>query len=196
MYLPGNSLQHFPIPPMFRRVHFYDQFRVLRPHRRLNHGGIDIGGPRGTPVYAATDGRVPHSCVIGGESVPGVGHRPSSSGYYCVIVDDAGYFYYYFHMDKMPTVSPGDTVFAGRRLGGMSNSGRAGRTHLHFQAVHHVRNRTGSDQWYRDLVFPEENLRNVNPFRELRRIAESNYRGVRRGRDPRNGLANVFIPIQ
>jgi murein DD-endopeptidase MepM/ murein hydrolase activator NlpD len=166
--LPANTLRCFPILAHFdhQRIHFYDQFDVIRENSGKKHGGVDIGGVEGTPIFAATSGRVPLTCIIGGQREPGAGRR-RASGNYCVIVDGQGFFYYYFHMLNAPSVSPGDPVEALQQIGEMGNTGRAGHIHLHFQAINHLRNRDGSEQWYRDNVFPIANLRNLNPFQEL-----------------------------
>ena len=189
-------LNVFPVQTGHARVSFYDQFTVTRRSSGRGHGGIDIGSRINTRIVAATSGHVPNSCVIGGDTVPGCGYR-RSSGNYVVIVDPRGYFFYYFHLEKLVQVSPGQAVESGRLIGTMGNSGLTHRSanapvHLHFQAVNHLRRHRQHEQWYRDLVFPVRNLNNLNPYRELERLA-LRLRGAQRLRSrvqnvQRNGV--------
>lgn len=176
--LPRGTLEVFPVRTGEHRVSFYDQATVVRQASGKHHGGVDIGGELGTPVLAATGGRVPVSLVIGGDVVPGAGTR-ETSGHYVVVVSPSGHFFYYFHLDSVaPGIAPASVVEAGQLLGGMGNSGlarRAGRgtapVHLHFQtqsALHRFRR---SKEWYEELEFPVPNRTAVNPFGELARLA-------------------------
>ena len=155
----------------------------------LEHGGVDLGAPAGTPILAATGGQVPNEVVIGGDTVPGSGTR-RSSGNYVVVVDSHGYFFYYFHLQSS-TVSPGDRVTVGQLIGRMGNSGLAHRSrsapvHLHFQAVNSLHHHGSSEEWYRDMCFPVRNLNNLDPFPELARLAAT-IPGASRTRSPVQG---------
>lgn len=85
------------------------------------HHGVDIFARRGTPVLAATSGRVTRIGVnnLGGNIV--------------WLRDDRGYSFYYAHLDRS-TVAEGAEVMAGDTVGLVGNSGNAIRTppHLHF----------------------------------------------------------------
>lgn len=88
------------------------------------HQGIDIGAGVGTPIVAATSGRV--SQVFTGGWNGGYGVHVILSG-------DNGYTTLYAHMSGV-NVSSGDTVTAGRTvLGWVGLTGRTTGSHLHFE---------------------------------------------------------------
>lgn len=170
-------LERFPVETGRYRVSFYDQFTVMRAASGLGHGGVDIGSHQGVRIFAATTGFVPVTCNIGGNIVPGAGRR-RTSGNYVVLVDAQGYFYYYLHMQPEIDVEPGDDVEAGQPIGFMSNSGLSARSrhahmHLHFQAVNHLRGRSGAGhaEEYRTREFTTRNRANRNPYSEHERLA-------------------------
>lgn len=87
------------------------------------HTGIDIASSAGTPIYAAASGRV---AVV----------RRDEHGYgHLVIIDHGnGYASYYAHMQRGSiTVSEGQSVSAGQRIGGMGATGQTTGVHLHFE---------------------------------------------------------------
>ena len=85
------------------------------PH---GHIGVDIFGPKGTPILAPVDGKV----KFGGNGLT-------------VIVEDpeTGYSHWLGHLDSI-TVKEGDFVFAGQQVGTLGDSGNAKGTapHLHY----------------------------------------------------------------
>ena len=84
------------------------------------HHGIDISARRGTPVYAAADGKV---CLS--RRTPGFG---------LTIKLDHGYGYHtvYGHMSKM-LVKRGQRVTRGQKIGEVGNTGRSTAPHLHYE---------------------------------------------------------------
>jgi hypothetical protein len=104
------------------------------------HEGIDIMGPKMTPLYAAVDGRV-RSLNIPEETW----------GYAIVLRDDDGYTYHYLHVNNdtpgtddgeggeelayAPGIEEGVRVSRGQLIGWMGDSGNAENTgsHLHFE---------------------------------------------------------------
>ena len=90
-----------------------------RPGGR-RHDGIDIFAPRGTPVLAATGGRVTRA----GEN---------RLGGNVVWLRGDGLSFYYAHLDKRE-VATGERVRAGEVVGLVGNTGNASTTppHLHF----------------------------------------------------------------
>jgi murein DD-endopeptidase MepM/ murein hydrolase activator NlpD len=82
------------------------------------HIGVDIFGPKGTPILAPVDGKVKY----GGNGLT-------------VIIEDpeTGYSHWLGHLDTR-TVNEGDFVFAGQQVGTLGNTGNAQGTapHLHY----------------------------------------------------------------
>lgn len=101
------------------------RFGAPRRGGRL-HKGIDIGGPRGTPVRAAREGRV----VFAGTR--------SGYGKLVVIEHDDGFATWYAHLRRY-RVRVGEKVRAGERLGGIGRTGRTTGYHLHFEIRHRGR---------------------------------------------------------
>lgn len=91
------------------------------------HGGVDLGAPEGTPIYAAAAGRVIWS-----------GMYPSGSGgmetYGNLIVIDhgGGVTTMYAHQSKL--IAQRDAVVAGgQQIGAVGNTGRSFGAHLHLE---------------------------------------------------------------
>lgn len=87
-----------------------------------NHNGTDIGADEGEPVFAVLDGR-----VITAE-------MDNSYGNYIILDHGDGVRTLYAHCSKL-TVSKGDTVKAGDRLGLVGQTGDADGAHLHFELI-------------------------------------------------------------
>lgn len=87
-----------------------------------DHHGIDIFARRGTPVVAATDGRV-----------TSVRNTPRGGNVVWLRDDRRGYSLYYAHLDRQ-LVEAGAVVRQGDTLGLVGNTGNARTTppHLHF----------------------------------------------------------------
>jgi murein DD-endopeptidase MepM/ murein hydrolase activator NlpD len=92
------------------------------------HKGIDIAAPRGTPVYAATDGKA----VV----------QMRTKGGYGNLLDIVGSKYNtrYAHLDSID-VENGATVRRGQIVAKVGNTGRSTGNHLHFE----VRDKKGND---------------------------------------------------
>lgn len=85
------------------------------------HNGIDIAVAEGTPVLAATDGRVDRA-----------GEDPLN-GRYVVLVRPGGLRTAYCHLSEV-AVAVGGLVEAGEVIGASGQTGRATGPHLHFGA--------------------------------------------------------------
>lgn len=96
-----------------RRLH--PLFKTIRPHN-----GIDYAAPRGTPVYAAGNGKV----VTAGYS--------NSNGNYVVIQHSGKYATKYLHLDRL-RVKSGQPVKQGQVIGGVGSTGYATGPHLHYE---------------------------------------------------------------
>jgi len=96
------------------------------------HEGVDIAGPRGTPVYAAATGTVtraecssPYCDADGGLDVPGYGN--------VVEVDHGGgESTLYGHLTSY-TVAAGQDVEAGQVIGYQGSTGNSTGVHLHYE---------------------------------------------------------------
>lgn len=85
-----------------------------------NHGGIDIGVPEGTKVYACDSGT-----VITAEN-------NNTAGNWVIIDHGNGYITKYMHNSQLK-VSPGDTVKKGQVIALSGNTGNSSGPHVHFQ---------------------------------------------------------------
>lgn len=90
------------------------------------HGwnGIDLGAPRGTPIYAAASGTV----IV----VRGGGGWNGGYGNYIVIQHGNGAQTLYSHNSRN-AVSAGQSVLQGQIIGYVGSTGRSTGTHLHFE---------------------------------------------------------------
>lgn len=99
------------------------------PRRGVYHYGIDIGNVRGTTVVAAASGIVVNvlsSCKEGNSYCGG------RYGNYITIEHPNGQRTRYAHLQKT-SVSVGDSVSKGEKIGTIGNTGRSTGPHLHFE---------------------------------------------------------------
>jgi murein DD-endopeptidase MepM/ murein hydrolase activator NlpD len=85
------------------------------------HTGIDLAGPRGTPILAAADGVV----AIAEASTVGYGNH-------VIIAHANGMLTLYGHLEAM-LVQPGQTVKAGQMIGLLGSTGNSTGPHCHFE---------------------------------------------------------------
>jgi hypothetical protein len=92
--------------------------------RVLMHEGVDLAVPRGTPVYAASEGVV-------------TGARPNGGYGNWIRVDHAdGVATAYGHLSRFaPRIKPGVRVARGELLGLSGSTGRSTGPHLHFEVI-------------------------------------------------------------
>lgn len=88
------------------------------------HPGLDIGGPTGDPVVAATAGRV----TVAGPAPAGY------AGYGTVVMVDQGegLVAIYAHLSRV-AVRRGDEITPGQRIGAIGTTGNVTGSHLHFE---------------------------------------------------------------
>ena len=104
--------------------------------RRGFHPGVDIGNARGTAVVATADG------VVSGVVTGCVEGRASCGGGYGNHIDikhSNGTSTRYAHLSKV-SVSPGQNISQGEKIGAIGNTGNSTGPHLHFE----IRNSNGS----------------------------------------------------
>jgi len=90
------------------------------PHAGREHAGLDMAADLNEPVFAAADGRVVSAGYAGGY------------GNMVKIRDDRGRFTMYAHLNKF-SVTKGDKVAAGQRIGAVGSTGNSTGPHLHFE---------------------------------------------------------------
>ncbi len=115
---PSWSAPFQPPVPGFAPSHFGAR-RVINGEPRNPHTGGDMTLPAGTPVHAVADGRV----VFSGEQFFG--------GNELLVDHGGGVFSMYFHLSER-SVSEGQLVRRGERIGSVGATGRATGPHLHF----------------------------------------------------------------
>ena len=89
--------------------------------QKKGHGGIDLGMPKGTPIYSALDGTV----IL-------VRYSTSGYGYHVVVDHGGGVITLYGHCSSI-LVSEGQTVTVGQEIAKVGSTGRSTGNHLHFE---------------------------------------------------------------
>lgn len=87
---------------------------------RRAHTGIDLGGTRGTPIFAVEDGVIDRT------------KRQSNGALQIVMKGASGAKFYYGHMDSV-LIRGGQRVEGGQVIGLMGDTGSPGAVHLHFE---------------------------------------------------------------
>lgn len=111
----------FPVQGAHWERGYVGEFGVPRSGGRT-HEGFDLVARCGTPLVAATTGKVARA-----------GYDPVLYGHYLLLGGQGERFY--AHLRRPAAVSRGDRVWAGQRVGAVGKTGNA-RTvgcHLHFE---------------------------------------------------------------
>lgn len=90
--------------------------------RSALHNGLDLGGNRGDPIYAAADGVVTLS------------EREYPYGNNIIIDHGRGIMTRYLHLNERH-VEVGETVKKGQLIGELGNTGRSTGPHLHYEVI-------------------------------------------------------------
>lgn len=114
--LHSFSLQ-YPVSGQIAGV--FGSRRIINGEARAPHKGIDIVASKGTPVSAASSGKVVDSTNY------------FFTGNTVVLDHGAGFQTLYCHLDTI-YVTVGQMVMAGTTIGTVGNTGRATGPHLHF----------------------------------------------------------------
>ncbi len=102
----------------FNRVRRHPVTGKLRPH-----WGIDLAAPTGTPIYAASDGKIITKR-----------YQRRGYGYWLEIDHGSGYQTVYAHMSKYaPGMVVGKSVKKGQLIGYVGRSGMTTGAHLHYE---------------------------------------------------------------
>lgn len=121
---------HWPVAVPIVNQHY-------SPKHNADHEGIDIGGPKGTPIFAAASGKV----IYTGKDFRGYGLM-------VIIEHNDEWATLYGHFSKIKTYT-GQIVNQGDTIGLMGRTGRATGVHLHFEIL---RNKQPVDP---ELYLPE-----------------------------------------
>lgn len=135
--LTSNDHFYFSRPLSIRTDHKITtdyRYGYYYPEADVTHTGIDISGTRGEPVFAAAGGKV---FFTGIGLLYGANDKEDPYGLAVMIRHDFsfnGYTLYtvYAHLDKI-TVSKGDWVDAGSKIGVVGMTGSTSGPHLHFE---------------------------------------------------------------
>lgn len=111
--LPVSMLQTRLSSPFGWRIHPITRVRSL-------HSGLDFAGPKGTPIYASSNGIVTSSGYVRGY------------GYLVEIAHGAGVSTVYAHNSEN-LVEAGDIVTRRQLIARMGNTGNSTGSHLHFE---------------------------------------------------------------
>ena len=133
---------------------------------RKMHGGMDFTAPRGTPIYAASDGKIIRADA-----------RSSGYGKHIRIDHGFGYVTLYAHLDKY-NVKRNQKVKKGDIIGFVGSTGRSQAPHLHYEVRKDGKKYNPINFYYGDLS-PDE-------FDALLKLAQS--------RKPIPRLMHVNLP--
>lgn len=120
---PGEGGWRSPV----RGAPITSKFNPQRMHpilkKKMPHNGTDFGAPMGTPIYAASYGKISKLGNYG------------ANGNYIAIEHDNGYETGYSHLSRFePGLKVGDTVKRSQVVGYVGSTGRSTGPHLHFSA--------------------------------------------------------------
>lgn len=128
--IEGQFLLQRPIqPPANDLTDLFYGYGSTAKGTRDPHHGVEFPNASGTPVHAAADGTV----VFAGPDQEAV-YAPWGNFYgNLVVVEHQGEFFtLYAHLSRID-VTPGQSVFAGDKIGEVGSTGGAIGSHLHFE---------------------------------------------------------------
>lgn len=125
-----EKFAHYAVYPVEEKYYnFTSQFgpRVdpIIKNKEVFHGGVDIAqvGIDGKDVLSVLPGAVSH-----------IGHHENGYGHF-IVVNHGDFTTLYAHMKEAPTLSVGDEVKAGDKIGMIGSTGRSTGPHLHFEVT-------------------------------------------------------------
>ena len=108
-------------------------FDEYRDNSIGKHGALDLVKYNNAPIYAFTNGTVKYTNA---SCAPDSGYYGSTAGdgfgNYVTIVDDDNYYHTYAHLNGV-SVSPGEIVNRGDKIGIQGHTGSSTGSHLHYQ---------------------------------------------------------------
>ncbi|MEO0914620.1 MAG: peptidoglycan DD-metalloendopeptidase family protein, partial [Pseudomonadota bacterium] len=109
-----------PVKAAHRYTSGFGTRRDPKTGGRRAHNGIDLAGPRGTPILSTAEGVV----VFAG--------RQSGFGNLIKIRHEFGFETLYAHLNRIH-VKVGDRIARGDHIGDMGTTGRSTGVHLHYE---------------------------------------------------------------
>lgn len=109
-----------PVKARFRYTSKFGMRSDPKTGGRKMHKGVDMAGPKGTPILATADGKVIFAGV------------QSGFGKFIKIRHSSGYVTAFAHLDSID-VKQGQIVTRGEQIGRMGSSGRSTGSHLHYE---------------------------------------------------------------
>ena len=118
----SRSFKRFPLAS-FKRISSGFGIRRHPIYKRMRmHAGVDFAAPKGTPVYATSNGIVQHVARKGGY------------GKTIIIKHNGGYSTLYGHLNKYKKgLKPGMKVYLGDLIGYVGSTGSSTGSHLHYE---------------------------------------------------------------
>jgi murein DD-endopeptidase MepM/ murein hydrolase activator NlpD len=116
----GRVPYAMPVTSSFRFTSGYGYRSDPKGRGRRLHRGIDLAGPRGTPIFATADGVVRSA------------KYESGYGNTVRIAHAFGFETVYAHQNKL-YVREGQQLSRGARIGDMGSTGRSTGVHLHYE---------------------------------------------------------------
>lgn len=116
----GKIPYAMPVTSSYRFTSGFGYRRDPKGGGRRMHQGLDLAGPRGTPIHAAADGVVTFA------------GRESGYGNVVRIRHELGFETVYAHQHHL-RVKTGQNVSRGDRIGDMGSTGRSTGVHLHYE---------------------------------------------------------------
>lgn len=157
----------------------------LKDYPTFKHLGEDYAGAKGTPILATANGKVVTAAA-----------NHASFGNYVVLehtlADQTKVYSLYAHMASL-SVSSGQEILMGAKVGGLGNTGAADGYHLHFE-ISYVNRFTDSGIYGKGYDSPTEfttsSLKTVDPSKFIAAHAVSNVQAGGSGGDSIWGLSS------
>ncbi len=130
-------------PSFFNRENISSPFG---PRNGRMHKGIDFSTPEGEPIFAIDDGKVILARADSNDPNASIGY-----GWYIVLEHRGRLQSVYAHLQKKPSLRPGDVVSEGQQIGLSGNTGRSSGPHLHFE----IREGSSMDAVDPTMFYPE-----------------------------------------
>lgn len=115
-----------PMPEYYYISHCFGEKRTTP--KVYTHSGIDLGLPKGSPVYAVDGGKVLYTCEGALEGKKGICHGYGNMA----VIKHGDYYARYSHLTDV-NVEDGDKVVKGQSIGTVGNTGHSLGNHLDFK---------------------------------------------------------------